>query len=100
MAKKSPIAHKPRDDTGFNPFEETQKIIVFSQQAGRLGYETFTVIVRAGTLEWTGKKLNKKHPGFIAVIDRRKLGIGLTNKEWYRLEGKIAIEMCKQRKAW
>lgn len=105
MARKSPTelnssVHKPRDDTAFNPFMETQKVLDFSEQAGRLGFEAFTVFVNRGILEWTGKKLRRNSPGFIAVIYPYDLAAGQTNKEWRRLEEKIAKEMCKQRKAW
>lgn len=101
MARKSDtISHKARDDTSFDPIEETKKILKFSDEAGRSGFETFTVIVKAGILEWTGKKVRKDHPGFIATFNNRELAGGATLKQWRRLEEKIAIEMSKQRKAW
>lgn len=105
MAKKSSTKrnssqHKPRDDTAFNPFTETQKVLGFSEEAGRVSCEAFTVYVDRGILKWSNKKLHKNSPGFVAVIHRYQLGAGLTNKQWRRLEEKIAKEMCKQRKAW
>jgi len=96
---KRPV-DKPRDDTAFNPFTETQKVLGFSEEAGRVSCEAFTVYVDQGILKWSNKKLLKDSPGFVAVIHRYQLGAGLTNKEWRKLEEKIAKEMCKQRKAW
>lgn len=101
MAKKYGTRTPKRGkDTEFNPFQECVKILVFSREAGGFGLETFTVFVEDGNLEWTNKTLPKKHPGFIAVIDRTKLDAGLTNNQWRRLEEKIAKEMHEQRKAW
>ena len=91
---------KHRDDRSFNPFLETQKIIGFAEEAGRRGRETFTVHVEDGILVWSEFRLPQKHPGFIAIIDRTKFAAGLTSKQWRKLEEKIAIEMCKQRKVW
>lgn len=105
MARKSRTelnssVYKPRDDTAFNPFYEAQKVLAYSEEAGRLGVQAFTVVVDRGLLGWIRGKLPKSFPGFIAVIDRAKLEAGLTNREWRRLEHRIAIEMYKQRKAW
>ena len=100
MAKRSFTEHPPRNDTGFNPFLEVQKIIGFCKEAAKTGNDIFSVIVRDGILQWTKGRVTKKHSGFIAVIDSQKFGAGLTTKQWRRLEERIAIEMCKQRKAW
>ena len=100
MAKRSFTEYPARDNAAFNPFLEVQNIIGFCREAARMGNDVFTVIVKDGFLEWTPNRLSKKDPGFIAVIDSQKFGNGLTTKQWRKLEERIAIEMCKQRKAW
>ncbi len=100
MGKKSFTKPQPREDAGFNPFREVQKLIGFARETAREGKNIFSVYVVNGLLEWTPNRLNKKHPGFIAVIDCQKFGDGLTTKQWRKLEERVAIEMCKQRKAW
>ena len=105
MARRSPTKYAsrppgPRDDTGFNPFQETQKIIGFAEQATRSGHAKFAVIVKDGILEWTGEHIGKSRPGFIVVINTAKFNIGLTSRQWRRLEDRISIEMARQRKAW
>ena len=105
MAKRSFTEHPPRKETVFNPFLEVQKIIGFCIEAARTGNDTFTVFVKDGILHWTANQLNpnrpnKEYPGFITVIDSQKFGNGLTTKQWRKLEERIAIEICKQRKAW
>ena len=105
MARKSPTNLNrsicgPRDDTGFDPFIEVCKIVDFAEASGRQSPDVFTVFVKNGNVEWTVNRLDKKHPGFIAVIDRVKFAAGITNSAWHELEEKIAKEMCKQRKAW
>jgi len=100
MAKRSFTEPKPRDDTGFNPFKETLKVIGFAEQAGHTGHDFFTVFVKDGNLEWTFGPFNKKYPGFVARIDRQKFLDGTTSSAWRKLEEQIAKEMCEQRKAW
>ena len=105
MAKKLATEHRrpsyrPRVNTSFNPFMEAQRIIDFAEQSGRQGHDVFTVFVKDGNLEWTTNRLNKKHSGFIAVIDRVFFAAGITSSAWRKLEEKIAREMHRQRKAW
>lgn len=100
MTRKS-VTYKPRDDTVFNPFQETCKIIAFANEAGQSGYEKFSVFVEDGHLCWKPRRGSyKKQPGFIAVIERAAFAAGITARAWRQLEDKIAIEMCRQRKAW
>lgn len=100
MAKQSPTSIKSREDAGFNPFQEACKLIRFAEEAGRAGHERFTVLVRDGQLTYALRQLTTKTAGFIAVIDRVAFSAGLSTKAWRKLEERIAIEMCKQRKAW
>lgn len=100
QTKQSPTSIKNRDDTGFNPFHETCKIMGFANEAGQARHDIFTVLVEAGQLTWVYGKKSKKTPGFIAVIDRLQFAAGITSKAWRKLEEKIAKEMCKQRKVW
>ncbi|KKK93725.1 hypothetical protein LCGC14_2690030, partial [marine sediment metagenome] len=84
----------------FNPCQEVKKIIDFDREADQVGCISFTVWVEEGILTWSKYRLPRKHVGFIAIIDRAKLAIGLTNQEWRRLQAKIASELTEQRKAW
>jgi len=100
MGKRSFTEPKPRADTGFNPFMETQKILGFAEQSGRQGHDVFTVFVKDGNLDWTvNRHFTKKSPGFIEVINRVNFAAGITNLAWRKLEEKIAREMHRQRKA-
>lgn len=99
MTRKS-VTYKPRDDTGFNPFQEALQVIRFADKAARMSYKYFSVYVERGFLHWTQTRLTKKSPGFIATYSVVTFQNGLTSKAWRKLEEKIAIEMCKQRKAW
>jgi len=87
-------------EISFNPFYEACKVIRFAEEAGRAGHDGFTVLVRDGQLTYDLGRLHAKTAGFIAVINRVKFAAGLSTKAWRKLEAKIAIEMCKQRKAW
>jgi len=91
---------KTRENAGFNPYREVLKILDFADESGRAGHDKFTVFVKDGNLTWAATILPKKFPGFITVIDRVKWGAGMTSNAWDKLQSKIAIEMCKQRKAW
>ena len=91
---------KTREDAGFNPFREACKIIDFAEQSGRTGHDVFAVFVKDGCLQWTTDRMSRKAAGFIGTIDRVKFAAGITSKAWRKLEEKIAMEMCRQRKAW
>ncbi len=76
------------------------KVIEFDKQACLVGCISFTVWIEDGILTWSKYRLPQKHVGFIAIIDRAKFAVGLSVKEWNKLQAKIAIELTEQRKAW